>query len=300
MKRGLVLIAAVLVTGHAVAAAEREETRITVREPLPYGYQIGDTLVREIEVTPSSGASFAEKALPRVGRANTWFDLRSIAVERERGGAVRLRLEYQVINVPDAVKTVSTPAFAVPVESAGKLVRLPVNPVYVTVAPMTAGTVLGRDRLVDVQDDEAAPLVDTAESWSRIRLAALVALLPLLALAYCWTPWERLLRPARPFARALREAQRLRAAPDEAFWPQALRAFHRALDATAGVTVFPGESGRLTHRHAGFGRLEADLGAWLEVSRGVFFGGAAYPEAARRQDLMRVLAEARSVERGIQ
>lgn len=300
MRRSIVGFVVVLVACQAMAAEDTRETRITVREPLPYGYQIGDTLVREVEVAPSSGASFAEKALPRAGRANTWFDLRSIGVERERGGVVRLRLEYQVINVPDGVKTVSTPAFAVPVESAGKVVRLPVNPVFVTIAPMTVETVLGRDRLVDVQADEPAPLVDTAEAWTRIRLAGLAALLPLLALAYCWTPWERLFRPARPFARALREAQRLRGAPDDAFWPQALRAFHHALDATAGATVFPGESGRLTRRHAGFGRLEADLGGWLEVSRALFFGGAAFPEAARRQDLLRLLTEARSVERGIQ
>jgi hypothetical protein len=32
----------------------------------------------------------------------------------------------------------------------------------------------------------------------------------------------------------------------------------------------------------------------------VFFGGAAFPEASRRQDLLRLLGEARSVERGIQ
>lgn len=299
MKRRLALMASSLVACLALAADGPEETRITVREPLPYGHQIGDTLVRELEVTPSSGARLAEKALPRIGRANTWFDLRSIDVQRARG-VVRLRLEYQVINVPDAVRTVSTPAFAVPLESAGRLVRLPVNPVFVTIAPMTVGTVLGRDRLVDVQEDEPAPLVDTDRSWERIRIAGLLALLPLLALAYCWTPWERLLRPARPFARALHEAQRLRSAPDEAFWPQALRALHRALDLTAGATVFPGECHRLTRRHPGFGRLEADLAAWLEVSRGVFFGGIGFPEAARRQDLLRVLGEARSVERGIQ
>ena len=281
-------------------ADETPETRITVREPLPYGYQIGDTLVREVEVSPAGGTSLADKALPKPGRANTWFDLRSIGVEHGRGGAVHLRLEYQVVNVPDAVKMVSTPAFAVPLKSGGKTVKLPVNPAWVTIAPMTTEVVLGRDRLVDVQDDEPAALVDTDAAWQRIRLVALAAVLPLLALIYCWTPWERIFRPTRPFARALREVRERRRAADEAFWPEALRAFHRALDATAGGTVFPGEAARLTRRHAGFARLEADLGSWLEVSRGLFYGGAAYPEASRRQDLLHLLGEARSVERGIQ
>jgi mxaA protein len=281
-------------------ANEPPETLITVREPLPYGYQIGDTLVREVEVLPADGTSLADKALPKPGRANNWFDLRSIGVEHSRGGAVQLHLEDQVVNVPDAVKMISTPAFAVPLKSDGKTVKLPVNPAWVTIAPMTTEIVLGRDRLVDVQDDEPAVLVDTAAAGERIRLAALAALLPLLALIYCWTPWERIFRPTRPFARALREVRAHRRAADAAFWPEALRAFHRAIDATAGGTVFPGEEARLTRRHAGFGRMEADLGGWLEVSHGVFFGGAAFPEASRRQDLLRLLGEARSVERGIQ
>jgi len=299
---GLSLVLLLVCAGPAPAAdtpATAPETRITVREPLPYGHQIGDTLVREVTVMPAGDASFSEKGLPKPGRANTWFDLRSIGVERLRGG-VRLRLEYQVINVPDAVKTVSTPPFAVPLDSAGRLVRLPVNPAWVTIGPMTAETVLGRDRLVDVQADENAPLVDTEDAWQRIRYAALAALLPLLALVYCWMPWEHLFRPKRPFARALRETQKLRNAADEIFWPEALRAFHRALDATAGVTVFPGEAGRLTHRHAGYAQLEADIDAWLAASRGVFYGDAPFPEAARRQDLLRLLGAARAVERGIQ
>lgn len=292
--------ALVLSAGIAMGADEGSETRITVREPLPYGHQIGDVLTREITVYPTDGASVSLKNLPKPGRANTWLELRRIDHGSAPGGGTRLRLEYQVTNVPDGVRTVSLPEFAVPLDNGSKVVRLPVNPSFFTIAPMTPGTVLGRDRLVEIQDDTPAPRLDTTSAEERIRLTLLAALLPLLALIYCWTPWERLLRPQRPFARALREASRLRDAADEAFWPGALKAMHRALDATAGRTVFPGETRVLLSRQSAYAKLEADIGVWLDESRRIFFGGGSYPERGRRAALLRMLAEARAVERGIQ
>lgn len=276
------------------------ETRITVVEPLPYGHQIGDVVTRDITVYPAPGTSLAVKALPKLGRASTWLDLRRIETDSVGDGGTRLRVEYQVTNVPETVRTVSLPAFAVPLDNGRKVVRLPVNPSFITIGPMTPGTVLGRDRLVEIQDDIEAPLIDTSAATERIRDLLLLCLLPLLALGYCWTPWERLFRPRRPFARALREAQRLRAAPDEAFWPAALKGLHHALDSAAGRTVFPGETRSLIERLPAYARIEQDFAAWLEESRRVFFAGGDYPEASRRGDLLRLLGEARAVERGIQ
>lgn len=297
---GVVVLSALLTVSRAAAADNADETRIVVREPVPYGYQIGDLLVREVTVYPAPGSELAPRSLPKLGRANTWFSLRAIDTMSVPGGGSRLRLEYQVANVPEAVRTVSLPEFAVPLQNGTKVVRLAVNPSYVTVAPMTPGTVLGKDRLVEIQADAEAIAVDTGAATSRSRDTMLFALVPLLALAYCWTPWERLLRPRRPFARALREAQRLRSADDAAFWQGALKAMHQALDATAGRTVFPGETRVLVERHAGYARLEADLAGWLDVSRGLFFGNGTWPARSRRSELLRLLGEARSVERGIQ
>ena len=299
--RPLRTLAAAALVSHAAlsAAGEPGETRITVREPLPYGHQIGDLVVREITVYPAPGTQLAVKALPKPGRAGTWVELRSIGHETA-GDGTRLRVEYQVTNVPETVRTVSLPAFAVPLDNGSKVVHLTVNPSFITIAPMTPGTVLGRDRLVEIQDDLPAPLLDTASHQARIRYTLLGTLLPLLALIYCWTPWERLLRPQRPFARALREAARLREAADEAFWPAALKALHRALDATAGETVFPGETQRLVDRHAAYATLQADIAAWLDESRRIFFAGGAYPGRERRAQLLGLLKQARSVERGIQ
>jgi len=284
----------------SLAADGAPETRITVREPLPYGLQIGDVVTRAVTVYPTEGASVSLKSLPKPGRANAWLELRSIGHASAADGGTRLRLEYQVTNVPDAVRTVSLPEFAVPLDNGSKVVRLPVNPSFITIAPMTPGTVLGRDRLVEIQDDTPAPRVDTSAAEERIRLTLLGALLPLLALLYCWTPWERLFRPQRPFARALREASRLRDAADEAFWPTALKAMHSALDATAGRTVFPGETRVLVSRAAAYARLEGEIAAWLDESRRVFFGDGGYPDRGRRAELLRMLAQARAVERGIQ
>jgi len=280
-------------------ADDAAETRITVREPLPYGHQVGDLVKREVTVYPTSGASVSLKNLPKPGRANAWLELRGIRHESVAGGT-RIDIEYQVTNVPDAVKTVSLPEFAVPLDNGSKVVRLAVNPSFITIAPMTPDTVLGRDRLVEIQDDTQPPRIDTSAAEQRIRTTLLLALLPLLLLAYCWTPWERIFRPQQPFARALREASRLRDAADEAFWPVALKAMHHALDATAGRTVFPGETRTLVGQQAAYARLEADIANWLDESRRVFFGDGRYPERGRRADLLRLLGEARAVERGIQ
>lgn len=277
-----------------------ERTRITVREPLPYGHQIGDTWTRELRVYPARGTRLAEAALPKPGRAGKWFALRSIDVDRPGDGSVRLRLEYQVINVPDSVRTVSAPPMSVPIQRGETVVKLAIEPVWLTIGPMTPDTVLGRDQLLDVQADAPAPRIETTTAEQRLRWTLAALVLPLLALAYCWLPWERLWRAPRPFATALRTVRRLRTQPDETFWPAALRALHQALDSTAGATVFPGEIGRLVDQHPGYARIAGELADWLVASRALFFSGQHWPDANRRDELVRLLHNARAIERGIQ
>ena len=52
---GALLVFGAFLACEAAAADKPQETRITVREPLPYGYKIGDMLVRELTVMPSGG-----------------------------------------------------------------------------------------------------------------------------------------------------------------------------------------------------------------------------------------------------
>jgi mxaA protein len=299
MKRLFATLAALLLAGSAHADDTLTETRIAVHDPRPYGYQIGDTFQREVRVFPAPGVRVQDKALTKPGRAGTWFELRSIAVDRPDDGSVRLVLDYQVINVPTEVRTVSTPSFAVPVTDGQRLVRMPLQPAWVTVAPMTPQTVLGRDRLTETQADIPAKGIDTAPLTTRLRWLALAALLPILALVYCWTPWDALLPRPRPFAKAFRQAHRARNRDDQEFWSAALRALHAALDQTAGQTVFTHNVTLLAQRNAAWNRLLPALGEWLTVSRAVFFTDGAWPGRDQRARLLQTLNDARAIERGI-
>jgi mxaA protein len=285
----------------AGAARAGEPVRsVEVAHPRAYGYHIGDVLRIEATLVPEAGLRLAPRALPKPGRIGTWLALHALQVEDgPAGGRVTLRLDYQAINAPPQVRTVSLPPFDVPLTDGKADYKVTLPPWWFTIGPLTPDRVLGRDDLPELRADAPAPPVDTGPLEGRLRAWAAAALLPLAVLAYAWLPLHRLVRRRLPFSRALGEVRRLRRCPAADYWPAALQAAHRAFDATAGAAVFADGLEDFLARHPRFLPHAGEMRHFFALSRQVFFHAGTAPQEDDRRRLERLLRRCRDVERGL-
>jgi mxaA protein len=197
-----------------------------VQQPRPFGYVLGDTLAQRI-LLESQGHNFDPAALPPAERAGLWFARRSARIEPAEDGHRWLVIDYQLINAPQALMTVSLPSITLKSKVSNSALSVPAWPV--SIAPLTPRAAFAQGGLQELRPDHPAPTLPTRalrrqlEIWSGAFALAVVL----------WLAWwlARSLRAAanQPFARALRAIRR--SGDDSA---AAWLALHRAFDATAG------------------------------------------------------------------
>lgn len=277
----------------ASGAAGSEAVTVDVIHPRPFGYVIGDLVTQRIVVTTDGRFVLDTQQLPRPGRADQWFERRSIAVAASRGEAPRwdVTLTYQIRNAPEQVTTVMLPAIRLQFAAGGRKSEERVGEWPISIAPITPPTVLARAGLEDLRPDAPPPRVDTGTY--RLRLSIYALTLGGLGLLALWLrfglPWAAAGR--RPFARAYRDLRRLarrRSLPDA--HAEALRRLHRAFDQCAGHTVFAEQLDDFFAQQPGFGALRAETEQLFRQSRNLFFGGGGSDTGS----LDRVLALARA------
>src|SRR5262245_59880896 len=111
---GRALIATALIALAALHCANAAAA-VTVQQPRPFGYVLGDTLSQRI-LLESAGHNFDLAVLPRTERAGLWFARRGARVELAADKRRWLVLDYQLINAPQVLMTVNLP----PVTLKGK------------------------------------------------------------------------------------------------------------------------------------------------------------------------------------
>jgi mxaA protein len=245
----LCLIVLLLVTAVARAA--------TVEQPRAFGHVIGDVLTQRV-LLQHDGHDVAAKA-PPPERVGLWLERRPARMERDSEGRRWLVLDYQVINAPRDLSTVSLPALAIATE-AGAPLSLPAWPVSIgPLAPGDAFEAMRPDRLVGPRP--TAPIEQ--------QLTLSIGALALVLLA--WLGWwgTRQWRDARrlPYARAWRELRQLDAASDGAWL-----AMHRAIDTSAGRVVQSATLPRLFAEAPHLAALRAQIEDFYRRSDQRFFG----------------------------
>ncbi|WP_018413124.1 hypothetical protein [Methyloversatilis thermotolerans] len=249
------------------AAAKPAIAGITpdVIAPRPFGYVIGDVLAQRIALD-ADGRPVTVSKLPPLERDGNWFERRTAVIEHDDAGRGWLRIEYQVVNVPEELRTLELPALDLAIGDGTR--RLQVPPLPVTVAPLTPTVVLARAGLEEMRPDLPVPHADAVTPMRRLNAAlavgvALLALwLLLLAVRRMWA-----LR-SLPFARATQDLKRTRD-DAEVSW----RRLHRAVDETAGQVIRSDDVGLLLARAPWLTPMEAELRQFFAASQAFFFGG---------------------------
>jgi mxaA protein len=218
----IALLLVVLATSNAIAA--QPPAPATVEQPRPFGYVIGDLLTQRVLLT-TPNSDFEPTAMPPLQRVNIWFERRAPRIESGSDQRRWLVVDYQVINAPPTLTTVTLPAWDLKSEAGGAQLRVPAA--SISIAPLISNS--SSASAVELRPDREVSILDTASVRTRLLLWSIVLGITLAAwLAWLqWRNWRDSLD--HPFARAQRELRHI----DETA-PEAWQALHRAFDQTAG------------------------------------------------------------------
>ena len=250
------------------------------REPRAYGYQVGDTLQRQVLIQVPAGLALDAASLPLAGARGQAIELRALRLHSQAvpGGQHQvLQLDYQVFLAPKEVRTLEIAPITLRYTGQPRDQPLRIDAWPVTVAPLLPLAVSPRQGLGDLQPDAAPPLIDTTALHQRLAVWAGAAMLLAGWLAWARLGWPWWQRRHLPFGQAWAQLRHLANAPDE---PQARAAFqrlHRALDDSAGQVLFEAGLAGWLARQPAFASLQSDLLRFLQLSQQLFFAPGAAP-----------------------
>lgn len=265
MRRGYLgpLVAALL----ACHGAQAQQQDATVEQPRPFGYTVGDIATQRV-LLPEG---FAPSSLPEATRASAWLERRPARFERAPDGRRWLAVDYQVVNAPRVLATVTVPAWQLAGPAGKPALRIPAAPI--SVGPLTAPPAAGQ--ALPLRPDRPAPAIATGEMERRLWLwaGALAATLAGWLASAGWNQWRA--SRSLPFARALRELRGPAGAP-----PAAHVALHAAFDRTAGRVVHAGTLATLFERAPHLRALQPQIERFYAQSATLFFGRGSAPADA--------------------
>ncbi|HML28896.1 MAG TPA: nonribosomal peptide synthetase MxaA [Hyphomicrobium sp.] len=270
---------------------------VNVYEPRTFGYFIGDTIERDVEVITSGRTELFTAALPRPGPLTYWLDLISIdQSEREDGGRriydikLRYQIFYSAIEATDvdiaavALKFKNPTSIAVDAtapsdsgEAAAKY-SASVPALRLTISPLRNIVLndLMPEKTRELSDvlrpNAAAHELPVAAKEKALAISAVVLLASGFLLLWHYAIWPFKTRSGRPFTQADRQIRDLLSygAGDRSY-REALLILHRAFDEAAGHRLFAEDAAAFTTQHPRYAGLGPHLKTFFESSRLYFF-----------------------------
>jgi mxaA protein len=260
-------------------AAIAQVRAVHTLEPRAFGYFLGDTLERTVEIETGPDDEIVPASLPRTGPSNYWLELRAIAQTSEQRGDGRLhtlKLTYQTFYAPIDPRKQTIPQIELTIRGpAGNQTTIvpeftflmsPLREIFPEKSGETAETFLRPDIKPELR--RSAGLRSGV-----LALAGLSALLLLLvARDLGWWPFHK--RPVRPFSRAVREVGRALGQGGTTGYKAALLAMHRAFDTAAGQRLLAADLDGFLTSHPEHGETRPLVERFFAASRAAFFGDA--------------------------
>ncbi len=266
---------------------------VNVYEPRNFGYFIGDTIERKVEVVTSGSTELFTAALPRPGALTYWLDL--IAVdhhEREENGhkVYDITLKYQIFYSALEATHLDIPAFPLKFKNPSSVAPDGSGPTDASAAGNYAASVpvlrlvlsplrdivlddLMPEKTKDISDvmrPDAVPQEIGTMPKERVLTASLVTLAACgILLLWHYAIWPFGKRQGRPFTQADRLIRAI--GGSHAPYREALLILHRAFDEAAGRRLFAGDVSAFIAKHRNFANLTPRLRDFFENSRLYFF-----------------------------
>ena len=285
MMRKLLAVAIILQCSVAYA----DDIEVSVHDPRPFGYFLGDVLVRTFKIVTHGDITFRASALPQPGPKQYWLDLVDVKHEAKKSAsetAHSVALTYQIFYSALEPKRVVIPKTTLVFEAGDKASSSGADAQSLTRTIPELEVIVSPLREIipeKAADPNVSPLrADTTAAMSgtgtiRTGLLGSFALLlaSLVALAHHYAFWPFGQRTQRPFTRADRELRGQSLGHTTDSYENDLRILHRAFDETFGRRVFTQDVPDFLQAHAEFQALEPRVREFFDASRLVFFSAQA-------------------------
>lgn len=260
-------------------SAIAEVRAVHTLEPRAFGYFLGDTLERTVEIETGPDDEIVPASFPRTGPSNYWLELRAIEQKSEERGDGRLhtlKLTYQTFYAPIDPRKQTVPQIELTIRGPKgsettivpgfTFLMSPLREIFPEKSGETAETFLRPDVKPEMRRSGGL-------RSGVLALAGLSALLlVLVARDLAWWPFHK--RPVRPFSRAVREVGRALAVGGTNGYKAALLALHRAFDTAAGQRLLAADLDGFLTSHPEHGETRPLVERFFAASRAAFFGDA--------------------------
>lgn len=254
---------------------------IDIKEPSrDVGYTVGDILTREVTVTIKKPYVLVEESLPIIGYERRYkgqligIDLSNIQYSKEEekeAVAHHISLSYQVFTNNVVAKPAALPGeYLRLIDTSSKerkVYRYRIPSWNFSISPIS---VFGQVKIeADMSGYRGPLLLDAAPMQLRLKVLLIMLGLSLLGLLYMLGKHSWLPRMGGPFAQAYRT---IRKAPNSVEGLQlAVSSLHKALNTSAGNTLFSNNLDSLLTKKPAFKYIQSELSQFFELSRHVFF-----------------------------
>ena len=274
---------------------------IRIDTPRDFGYSIGDRIRHEMHLTLREPIRLDTTTLPETVRLDRWLEISwaEADVRYHRQIAIyKIVVEYQILNAPQQLTSVTIPQLEFLTTGGANPIPVFIPEWTFSIGPITNSEARGELILQPDRQPRAIPVFGR-----RVRLLTWALLLGgfLIYLLYRRFLLPRLKRNRYPFSIALaelRSLQRMDSEPEN--YRLALRAFHGAMNATAGEVVFAGNLDAFLAANLKFAALKEDISALYSLSQDVFFNSSEVAEPkSSLQQLVDLCRHCHALERSV-
>ncbi len=240
--------------------------------PRDFGYTVGTVVEHRIIVDLPPDATVDPNLLPSPGPVGDWLDLRTVRWSMPTEHRLQLDLGYLILRGVKAPEPAVVPALPVRIRQRDTVTELHAPEWSFTLMPVIPPGIPDEQLVVRGMHAPDRPSTEAAV-WAMVAsLSAAAACLLLIALRRGWFP---ALAAPPPFTAALREIERPRFSlrPDDRD-AQALKRIHRAIDETAGWTVFPTGLPVFLEQNPAFRPLRKEFEQFFQISERLFFASS--------------------------
>jgi mxaA protein len=261
---------------------------VNVYEPRAFGYFIGDTLERHVQVITTDGTELFTEALPHPGPLTYWLDLVSVDQKTGESGGRKtydITLKYQTFySALEATKVeipavplkfseakdnspkagLSAPTASIP---AFKFLMSPIRDIVLQSLNPGENTEIGDVLRPDVK----ARTISTNSTLKLLAISFIALVLSAAGLLRHYAKWPFARRPGRPFTIADRKIGDLDEGNRDLAYRDSLIILHRAFDDSVGRRVFAADVPELLKQRHQLAKLTPSLHRFFESSRLYFF-----------------------------
>lgn len=296
------LIFAILLVSSRPCAAAVEA--VNVYEPRAFGYFIGDTFERRIEVITTGDTELLTAGLPRPGPLTYWLELTGVddKVRESQGRKIHdITLKYQTFYAAIEPVKVKIPAYPLKFRNPGTsaaaqapdaqtangenpeppshdVASIPAFQVVMSPLREYAVSDFMSGKSIELADimapDAKARFISTSRQTTLLGLGLAASALSIVLLLWHYAKGPFARRQGRPFTIADRRIRELQSAETgDTLYGNSLIALHRAFDESYGRRLFAEDLSAFLSQRQRFSVLQEKLQGFFESSRLFFFAG---------------------------